>query len=337
MTTASRPRHSVLLLGVPVDDVTMDETIDLLFDLAEDGRAAGRIHQVATVNVDFVVNATRDDELLAIMRTTSLSIPDGMPVVWTSRWLGTGLRERVTGADLVSALAERARDRGTRLLLLGAGPGIADRAAQLLRERFSGLDVVADAGPAFDEPGDIPDTEIERLQELRADVCCVAFGNPKQERFIAHWGRALGIPVMIGVGGSLDFLVGHKRRAPVWMQRSGLEWVHRMVTEPRRLMRRYITDVGRFLPAVAAQLWRGRPSRRVGDAAVERADDGSTSIDLSGLSRADNRTASQLVSAVRSAQRIGARVEILGDPAGLDAVEGLRPVILDHPAEESSA
>ena len=322
------------MLGVPVDDVTMDETVDLVLDFVEDGRATGRTHQIATVNVDFVVNATRDERLLDIMRGTSLSVPDGMPVVWTSRWLGAQLRERVAGADLVSAVAEQARLRGTRLLLLGAGPGIAERAARLLRERFSGLDVVADEGPAFDDPGDIADTEIQRLREVRADVCCVAFGNPKQERFIAHWGRALDIPVMIGVGGSLDFLVGHKRRAPGWMQRSGLEWVHRMVTEPRRLVGRYVTDVGRFLPAIAAQLWQGRRSTRVGRAVIERTDDGSTSIDLGDLTRADNRTASELVSAVRTARRVGARVAVKGDPTALQAVEGLRAVVVGHPSGE---
>jgi N-acetylglucosaminyldiphosphoundecaprenol N-acetyl-beta-D-mannosaminyltransferase len=245
---------SVSILGVPVDDVDMDEAVDRIVALVHDGRRTGRCHQVATVNVDFVVNALDDRELTTIMQSTALSIPDGMAIVWAARMLGEPLRTRVAGADLVPALAERAAGEHLRLALYGAAPGVADRAARVLTERTPGAEVWADPGPVFGDVAELTDRDVEALAGARPDIACIAFGNPKQERFIARFGPELGIPVMIGVGGSLDFLVGAQRRAPRWMQRSGLEWFHRAASDPQRLAGRYARDARAFFPRLGREL-----------------------------------------------------------------------------------
>ena len=217
------------ILGVPIDDVTMDETIDLIAEMVEEGRASGRVHQIATVNVDFLCNAVDDERLMGILGRTALSIADGMPLVWGSRWLGTPLRERVAGADLVPALVERAAADGYRVYFFGAAPTVAAAAADVLRERYPGAEIVADAGPMFADPADMDPAALVPIKAARPDICCIALGNPKQELWIERFGADVGAPVVIGVGGTLDFVSGAKRRAPGWAQRFGFEWVHRAV------------------------------------------------------------------------------------------------------------
>ena len=255
------------ILGVPVDDVTMDEAVDRIAEMVEHGRATGRVHQIATVNVDFLCNAVHDDRLMRILGRTDLSIADGMPLVWGSRWLGTPLRERVAGADLVPALVERAASSGYRVYFFGAAPTVAAAAADVLRERYPGAEIVADAGPVFADPADMDPAALVPIKAARPDICCIALGNPKQELWIDRFGADVGAPVVIGVGGTLDFVSGAKRRAPGWAQRFGLEWVHRAVTEPRRLIRRYARDLVVFAPRLARQVWATRPLRRVGGGA----------------------------------------------------------------------
>ena len=251
-------RRLVNVLGVPVDDVTMSETVDRVTQLVASGRATGRNHQVTTVNVDFVVNARRDPDLMNVLQGASLSIPDGMPIVWVSRVLGTRLRERVAGADLVEQLAERAADTGHRMYLFGSAPGVAARAADLLVDKFPSLQIVADAGPMVGSDGAMDDAHVDRIASAQPDIVCVALGNPKQEYWISRYGRRIGAPVLIGVGGTLDLIVGEKQRAPAWMQRVGLEWVFRAGQEPRRLVKRYAIDITSFFPQVARQVWLGR-------------------------------------------------------------------------------
>lgn len=259
---ADSPRRAATVLGVRVDDVTMDETLDRILALVADGRQTGRCHQVTTVNVDFVVNALEDDELMAILNGASISLPDGMAILWGARMVGEHLRTRVAGADLVPALVGRAASAGRRIALYGGAPGVAERAAAILVERSPGADIWADAGPVFRDLDELTDSHLEPLRAAAPDICCVAFGNPKQERFIARFGSSLAIPVMIGVGGTLDFLVGAQRRAPRWMQRTGIEWLHRASTDPRRLARRYARDAAVFLPRIGRDAITTRLRRR---------------------------------------------------------------------------
>jgi N-acetylglucosaminyldiphosphoundecaprenol N-acetyl-beta-D-mannosaminyltransferase len=257
MATTPATRTAVLV-GTPVDDVTMDEAVDRIAAMVEVGRATGRVHQVATVNTDFLVNARADRELLAIMQATDLSIPDGMGALWGGRAIGVGLRERTTGADLLPALAERAASSAWRICLFGAAPGVAERAAASLTERCPGAVVVGLPAPMIGADGSMDPTELEAIRATRADIVGVALGNPKQERWIARHGQALGVPVLIGIGGTLDFLTATTKRAPHWMQRAGLEWIYRALSDPRRLARRYAKDAVVYGPALAAQVRAGR-------------------------------------------------------------------------------
>jgi N-acetylglucosaminyldiphosphoundecaprenol N-acetyl-beta-D-mannosaminyltransferase len=321
-----RTTGAVLVGGVPVDDVTMDEAVEMILALAEDGRGRGVTHQVATVNADFVANALTDPALMSILRRTSLSVADGMPVVWGARLLGGHLRERVAGADLVPALVARAAERGLTVVLYGAGPGIAERAADILRKRSPGARVVGDPGPA--DAGRVHDPDdLGPAINARPDICCVAFGNPKQEHFIERFGSRLQIPVMIGIGGTLDFIVGEKRRAPSWMHRLGLEWLHRALSEPRRLVRRYARDALVFAPAVLGQAWRGRPGAGV-ETRVSTAPDGVVTIEVASSGVVDNRTASRIASVVRAARRSGTvvRWRVAGAPDG-EVTSALRDLV----------
>lgn len=239
-----------VVFGVPVDDVTMHEVIDYVGAFVEHGRATSATHQIATVNADFVTHALLDEEVRRILQRVDLATPDGVPIMWAAKLFGTPARGRVAGADLVPALAVEAARQGWRMLLFGAGPGVAEAAAEVLRKANPGLWIV---GVGDDILQDVHDTDpcvLERIRAAAPDIVCVALGHPKQERWIDVHREALGAPVCIGVGATLDYLVGEKRRAPMWMRRSGLEWVHRACTEPGRLGRRYARDIRWYFPSL---------------------------------------------------------------------------------------
>jgi N-acetylglucosaminyldiphosphoundecaprenol N-acetyl-beta-D-mannosaminyltransferase len=305
-----------VLFGTPIDDVTMGESVDLIAAMVDAGKRSGRIHQVATVNVDFVVNAAADDELRAIMRGTDLSIPDGMGVVWGARLVGTPIRERTSGVDLVPALAHRAADEGWRLCLFGGAPGVAERAMAVLRERAPGVDMVVVPAPMVGADGSMDAGVVDELRAVGADVIGVALGNPKQERWIIRWGKEVGAPVYIGIGGTLDFLTGTTRRAPDWMQRAGLEWIHRASSEPRRLVGRYAHDLVVFGPGLVRQMWTGRRRSDRGRMLVtEPPGEGEpTVIELAGLRRLDNRAVAELVATQRAVHLAGGRL-VLAEPS----------------------
>jgi N-acetylglucosaminyldiphosphoundecaprenol N-acetyl-beta-D-mannosaminyltransferase len=275
-----------VLLGAPVDDVTVPEAVDRIMEMVEVGRATGRVHQVATVNVDFLVNAASDQPLLMLLQRTDLAIPDGMPIVWGSRLVATPLRQRTTGVDLLPALVDRAAASSYRVCLFGASPGVASRAADLLSRRHPGAEVVGLEAPIVAPDGAMDQSALAPIRAARPDIVAVALGNPKQEWWIARHGPALGAPVLIGIGGTLDFLTGVTRRAPFWMQRTGLEWLHRAMSEPRRLAGRYARDLVVFGPGMLAQAWRGR-RRAAAVVPMARQDDGTVCLRFLGPAPAD--------------------------------------------------
>jgi N-acetylglucosaminyldiphosphoundecaprenol N-acetyl-beta-D-mannosaminyltransferase len=230
----------------------MDEAVALI----EEQIREGGFHQVATANVDFLKNAMKDRDLRDILCSCEMIVPDGMPVVWMSRLIGTPLKERVSGIDLVERLAEVSARRGYGVFLLGASEARAQRAARTLKQRFPELRIVGRYSPD-PQPLEKMDHEeiLRRIEEARPDILLVAFGNPKQEQWIAMHRDRLKVPVCIGIGGTLDFLSGSVRRAPRWMQRGGLEWLHRILLEPKRLAARYLADgicLFRHLPGYIA-------------------------------------------------------------------------------------
>ena len=226
----------IAILGVPIDNLSMDETIEAMDRLIEsDG-----FHQVATANVDFLMKAIGDDQLMDILHRCDLVLPDGMPLVWASRFMGTPLKERVAGADLLPRLAELSQRKQRRLFLLGATEERSNAAANWILKNYPGAQIAGRYSPPFGSILDMDHDHILNLiAEASVDILLVAFGNPKQEKWLAmHRGR-IQVPLCIGVGASLDFLSGTHSRAPEWMQRSGLEWLHRFYKEPRRLGSRY--------------------------------------------------------------------------------------------------
>lgn len=302
-------KPGAVVLGVPLDDVTLGEAVDRCSELVEVGRRTGRTHQVTTVNVDFIVNALDDARLRRVLQESDLAVPDGMPVVWGSRLLGAPLRERVAGADLVPALAERAAREGYRMYLFGSADGVAERAAALLEERYPGAVVTGTGGPQFRRVDDMDPGVLEEIRDARPDILCVALGHPKQERWIARHRAALGVPVLIGVGGTLDFLVGAKRRAPQWMRRAGLEWAHRVATEPRRLAGRYARDLTHYFPLVLQQAWLTRGEAPPWTDTDDDAD-GMRIVDLSGIDRLDGGSIAALVALARRIRAAGGDITL---------------------------
>jgi len=250
----------IAMLGVPFDSLTRPAALARLEEMIRSGQP----HFVVTANVDFLVQAHRDVELRRILSEADLVLCDGTPLVWASSWLGNPLPERVAGADLIPELLAAAATRGHRVFFLGAGPGVAAEASERLRQQHPSLQIVGHYSPPFATLLEMDHEEITRqIRATRPDILLVAFGCPKQEKWIAMHHRALGVPVTIGVGATLDFLAGRVRRAPHWMRHSGTEWLFRLSQEPRRLFHRYANDLLRFLPAIAAEWWRLRHPDRV--------------------------------------------------------------------------
>lgn len=257
----------IAILGVPFDVVTAAETIQMIEQMI----LSRRPHYLATANVDFIVQAAEDVELRRILFDAHLVLCDGTPLVWASRLLGNCLPERVAGSDLVPLLLKVAAEKGYRPFLLGASPDSLDAAVKRATEKFPGLQFAGYYSPPFNKLLEMDHEEIRnRILQAQPDILFVAFGCPKQEKWINMHYRSLAVPVSIGVGGTIDFLAGRLVRAPLWMQKTGTEWIFRLAQEPRRLFHRYATDLWQFSRGIAAQLWRLRARRvkRAPDAAL---------------------------------------------------------------------
>ncbi|HUS69809.1 MAG TPA: WecB/TagA/CpsF family glycosyltransferase [Anaerolineae bacterium] len=197
--------------------------------------ADGRPHHVATVNPEFIAAAQDDPHFAQILNRAHLNLPDGQGLIWAARILGTPLKQRVTGVDTVLKLAELSAEKGYRSYLLGAADGVAAAAARQLQVRFPGLDIAGThAGSPLPEEDERLVTEIRRAN---AQLLFVAYGAPYQEKWIARNLAQLGVPLAMGVGGAFDFVSGEANRAPHWVQRMGLEWLHRLIHQPWRWRR----------------------------------------------------------------------------------------------------
>jgi N-acetylglucosaminyldiphosphoundecaprenol N-acetyl-beta-D-mannosaminyltransferase len=234
--------QSTSILGIRVDNVTYGEVLALV----ERWVAWGGAHQIATVNVEFIMEARRNPAFRRVLASASLCVPDGVGVLWAAQRQGTPMRERVAGVDLVERIAARGGERGWRMFLLGAAPGVAERAAATLAQQHPGLTI---AGCYAGSPHPCEDDEIvTRVQSAHPDVLLVAYGAPHQDLWIARNQMRTGAPLAIGVGGSFDFIAGESKRAPQWAQRAGLEWLYRLVREPWRLRRQMA--IPRFMALV---------------------------------------------------------------------------------------
>ena len=220
---------------------------------------AGRPSFFVTASSHYAMLTAERGSLARVNERAAFVVADGAPLVWASRLLGTPLPERVAGSDLIFDLCERAAREGFRVFLLGADPGVAERAATRLTERFPGLVIAGTECPPFRELS--PDEHaamVGRLHASRADILFLAFGQPKGELWLAENLEALGVPVCVQIGASLDFAAGRVRRAPRAVQKIGMEWAFRMALEPRRLFPRYARNARFVLKSLARDFLRGR-------------------------------------------------------------------------------
>jgi N-acetylglucosaminyldiphosphoundecaprenol N-acetyl-beta-D-mannosaminyltransferase len=240
----------VEILGVQVHAVTYRQVLDII----QSWIAEGHPHQLATVNPEFVMLAQHNPAFRQALNQADLCVPDGVGLLWAARRLQRGLPERVTGSDLVPMLARVAAERGWRVFLLGAAPGVAERAAHILADRNPGFRIagVYAGSPAdADAPG-----LVQRVCLAQPDILWVAYGAPAQDLWIARHASRLGVPVMIGVGGAFDHIAGVRKRAPDWIQRVHLEWLFRLITQPWRWRRQLA------LPRFVWAVWRQARSQR---------------------------------------------------------------------------
>jgi len=216
------------ILGVKVDAVTMAQAVERVAELI----AARTPSMVATANAEMLLRTTHDAELKTILNAAKLVVPDGAGTVWAAHHLGKRMPERVAGADLVLELMRLAPARAWKFFLFGSAPGIADKAALKAQELCPGIKIVGTRNGYFTAE-DEPDI-IAQIKSSRPDVLLAALGVPKQEKWLAAHMNELGVPVSIGVGGTLDVMAGAVKRAPVWMQRARLEWLFRAMLQPSR-------------------------------------------------------------------------------------------------------
>jgi N-acetylglucosaminyldiphosphoundecaprenol N-acetyl-beta-D-mannosaminyltransferase len=245
----------VALAGLHVDQVDNAGAVAAVEGFFADGAK----HRIVTVNTDFMRKARRDGEYRDVLNSADLAVADGMPLVWLSRLQRTPLPERVAGIELVEAICGAASRAGIGVFLLGAAPGIADAAGRALVARHPGLRIAGVYSPPFGPH--TPEEDARMVAAIRAAGRCavlVAFGAPRQDRFIHRHLMELDIAVGMGVGCAFDVLAGAVRRAPQWMQRSGLEWLWRLGQEPGRLWRRYLVEDAPLLGALAVSAVRSR-------------------------------------------------------------------------------
>ncbi len=254
---AERPGR-VDVLGCSIDALDMAATVARCDEIIR----SRRVTQQVSINAAKLIAMRRDERLRRIVDRCELVSADGQSIVWASKLLGSPVPARVAGIDLMFELLSLAQRRGYRVYILGARQDVLETAVAELRRRYPGLNLCGwHHGYFSDADGE---TIAEEIGRTSPDILLVAMSSPRKEYWLAEHGRTLGAPLEIGVGGSIDVVAGVTTRAPVWMQRSGLEWFYRLVQEPRRLAHRYTVTNAQFLGLLAAELVRTRIGRRRG-------------------------------------------------------------------------
>ena len=225
------------VLGVKVSAVNLTQAIEL----ADEWIAVGSPGYVCATGVHGVMEAQSDLEFRQILNGACINAPDGMPMTWVGRLQGFGKMDRVFGPDFMAAMCRLSVERGYRNFLYGGKPGVAELLSETLQRKFPGLQVVGTYTPPFRS---LTPNEEDRISaqvlEAKPHILWVGLSTPKQERFMAQFVKRLQVPLLVGVGAAFDFVAGTKPRAPLWMQRSGFEWLFRLMMEPRRLAHRYL-------------------------------------------------------------------------------------------------
>lgn len=217
------------ILGLKIHRVSMESALSAIEGFIADGRP----RMVVTADASAVVIARGDHELRSIINEADLVTPDSTGILWGAKHFGTPLIERVSGADMVEQLCMRANEKGYSVFLLGSAPGITEQAAANLKSRYPNLRI-AGTHHGYFENGDSSEAR-RMINESKPDMLFVAMGIPMQEKWIKEHMDELGVPVSMGVGGTFDVISGNVKRAPMWMRNHGLEWLHRLISNPRKI------------------------------------------------------------------------------------------------------
>lgn len=249
----------VNILDVEVSRNNLEETMDVLTRAIEKGQKL----RVCVTPANCVLWANKDEKLRQIYNSADLTTADGVPLLWASRLLGSPIRGRVTGLDLLPEFSKISAKKGFRFFFLGAADGVAVKLANHLKSINPGLKIAGTYSPPFAERFSDEENEkmITLINQSNADVLWVSLTAPKQDFWIAeHFGR-LDVSIAIGVGAAFDVVAGNIKRSPEWMQNAGLEWFYRLLKEPGRLSKRYLVEAPQFIPLLIKQKWRSVRNR----------------------------------------------------------------------------
>jgi N-acetylglucosaminyldiphosphoundecaprenol N-acetyl-beta-D-mannosaminyltransferase len=250
-------KKRVNLFGIQIDPLTMTETVSTIIHWIDTKKAECKF--VITPNVDHIVQVQSNINLQTSYKKASLVVTDGKPVIWVANFLNVHIPETVPGSDLVPAIFEYVQNhnKSIKVFLLGAMPGVADQAKRNIAQQWPIVEVVGTLSPDFGfDKNEIESQRIcEIINKTGADLLVIGLGAPKQELWITRYASELSVSSALCVGATIDFLAGEKPRAPLWMRKFALEWLHRMLSEPKRLAKRYIVDAIIF-PQIVFQEWR---------------------------------------------------------------------------------
>ena len=239
------------VLGVKVSAINMDGAIEM----ADRWITSGNSGYACVTAVHGVMEAQKDRSFLQILNRAAFNLPDGMPLSWVGWLQGHREMDRVSGPSFMLAMCRLSAERGYRNFLYGGEPGVAETLRESLQERFPGLQVVGTYTPPFRKLNAEEESEfLAQISEAQPHIIWVGLGAPKQERFVAHYVDRLQVPLMIGVGAAFDYHTGRLRDSSDFIKRAGLQWLHRLVQDPRRLWRRYLGAIPGFLWRIALQL-----------------------------------------------------------------------------------
>lgn len=240
-------------LNINIDNVNMDEALEEIDRIIN----SNGYHYIVTPNVDHIVKLEQDNEFRRVYENADLILTDGKPLIWLSKMLKTPIKEKVSGSDLFPKVCKLAAKKKYKLFLLGAAKGVAQKSAENLMNKYKGLNVVGTFSPdyGFEKNSEKINEIVKIVNDCKPDILAVGLGAPKQEKFIYKYKDVLKVPVSLAIGASIDFEAGNIKRAPVWMQKNGLEWFYRFLKEPRRMFKRYFIDDIKILRVV----WKYRP------------------------------------------------------------------------------
>lgn len=232
--------EKIKFLNTRIDNITMEQAIKKIDEFIKLNKKS----YIVTPNVDHIVRLENDSEFKEVYDNADLVLTDGMPLIWISKWIGSPIVEKVSGSDLLPEVCRLASVKKYRIFFLGAAPGVAEKAARKLEDRYNGLSISGCYSPklGFENDKDEVNKIIEIINNCDVDILALALGTPKQEKFIYKNKDRIKAAVTLNIGAAIDFEAGIVKRAPKWMQNTGLEWFYRLCREPKRMFKRYIID-----------------------------------------------------------------------------------------------